>query len=110
MRFAIENPNKETAYRFVGSFRICILSSKTPKNTCLAMENRNTETAYNCRQFPYFNFKWKTPKNMRFAMEDTNTETAYNCRQFPYFNFMLKNAKKQAFCNGKPEYGNCLQL
>ena len=74
------------------------------------MENQDTETAYNCRQFPYFNFKWKTPKNMRFAMEDTNTETAYNCRQFPYLNFKLKNAKKHAFCNGKPEYGNCLQL
>ena len=74
------------------------------------MEKQDTETAYNCRQFPYFNFKWKTPKNMRFAMEDTNTETAYNCRQFPYLNFKLKNAKKQAFCNGKQEYGNCLQL
>ena len=82
----MENRNKETAYRFVGSFRILILSckmqkkhvlqgkigirklptivgsfriwilsGKTPKNTCLAMENRNTETAYNCRQFPFLN-------------------------------------------------------
>ena len=47
----MENRNKETAYRFVGSFRIWILSGKTPKNTCLAIENRNTETAYNCMQF-----------------------------------------------------------
>ena len=47
---------------------------------------------------------------MRFAMENPSKETAYNCRQFPYFNLKLQNAKKHAFCNGKPEYGNCLQL
>ena len=47
---------------------------------------------------------------MRFAKEDTNTETTYNYRQFLYFNFKLKIAKKHAFCNGKPNYGNCLQL
>ena len=43
-------------------------------------------------------------------MEDTDTETAHNCSQFPYFNFKWQNAKKHVFSNGKPEYGNCLQL
>ena len=69
------------------------------------MENENTETAYNCRQFPYINFKWQNVTKTCVLQWRTDTETAYNCRQFPYLNFKLKNAKKQAFCNGKPEYG-----
>ena len=84
-----------------------------------AIEDPNMETAYNCRQFPFLNFKWgnakkhvlcngkpqiqqlptiigifciwilssKTAKNMRFAKADTNTETTYNRKQFPYCNF-----------------------
>ena len=51
----------------VGSFRIWILSGKTPKNTRLAIENWNTETVYNCRQFPYFNFKWKNANKHAFC-------------------------------------------
>ena len=45
-----------------------------------AMDNPNTETAYNCRQFPYMNFKMKNAKKHTF------------------------------FCNGGHEYENCLQL
>ena len=41
----------------IGSFRILILSGKTSKNMRFAMKNRYTETAYNCRHFPYLNFK-----------------------------------------------------
>ena len=32
-----------------------------------AMENPNTETAYNCRLFPYFNFKWQKAKKHVFC-------------------------------------------
>ena len=32
-----------------------------------AMENTNTETAYNCSQFSYFNFKWKNTKKHAFC-------------------------------------------
>ena len=42
----------------VGCLGFWILSSKTPNNVRFAMETPNTETAYNCRQIPYFNFKW----------------------------------------------------
>ena len=101
----------------------------------VAVENPNTEIAYNFRQFPYFNFKrqnaknhafcngrheygsssilifsGKTAKNMRFAMKDTNTETAYNCNLFLYLNFKWKNARKHAFGNLVHEHRNCLQL
>ena len=47
----------------------------------LSMEDTNTETAYNLRKFPYFNFGKKiAKKNMLFAFDDTNTEIAYNFR------------------------------
>ena len=32
-----------------------------------AMENPKTETAYNCRQFPYFNSMWKNAKQHAFC-------------------------------------------
>ena len=35
-------------------------------------------------------------------------ETFYNCRQFSYFNFSLQSNKNNVFCEGKPEYENCL--
>ena len=61
----------------LGIIRISILIAKTPKNMAIAMEETNTKTAYNCRQFPYLNFKMKkTPKTIRIPMWDTNTETA----------------------------------
>ena len=43
-------------------------------------------------------------------MENPNTETAYRGRQIPYFDFGHQNTKKQAFCDGRAEYGYCLQL
>ena len=51
------------------------------------MENQITETAYNCKQFPYLILSGISPKNMSFQIKDTNNETAYNCMHFSYFNF-----------------------
>ena len=51
------------------------------------MEDTNTETPYNCRQFPYLNLKWKNTKNMWYVMENPNTETTNDCRQFRYLNY-----------------------
>ena len=42
--------------RIVCSFRILILSDNTPKYMRFGMKGTNTETVYNCRPFPYFNF------------------------------------------------------
>ena len=39
------------------------------------MEDTDTETAYNCRQFPYLNFKWKNAKKHAFAMENPSTDS-----------------------------------
>ena len=33
------------------------------------MENRNTETAYNCRQFSYLNYQWQNTKKHAFGNE-----------------------------------------
>ena len=74
MRFAVKNPNTETAYN------------------C---------RHYPHLEFSHQNFK--TSKNMRFTLENTNTETVYIGRLFPCLNFSHQNTKKYAFCNGKPE-------
>ena len=94
----------------VNSFRIVILSGKTPKNMLFAIENLNTETAFNYKHISYLILSGNTQKNMGFTMEETNTETVYNCSLFPYFKFKWKNSLKHAFCNGRHEYENCLQL
>ena len=61
--FAMENPNTETAYRSVGSFRIWILTGKSTKNM-QAMENQNKETAYrSVGSFRIWILIGKTPKN-----------------------------------------------
>ena len=51
----------------------------------------------------------KYKKTYVLEIDNTNTGTAYNW-QFPYLNFKWQNDKKQAFCDGKPKNGNCLQL
>ena len=94
----------------VDSFNILSISGKTPKNMRFAIENQNTETAYNCRQFSYLNFHWQKKKSMRFEMKNQNTQNAYNCIQLPYLNYKWQKAKNHAFLYGKPEYGKCLQL
>ena len=104
MYFEKENPITE--------FCIWIRQQKT-KNMHFAMENNNTETAYNCRHFTHLDFSnqnFKTSKNMRFTLENTNTETVCIGRQFPCLNFSHQNIKKYAFWKGKSEYGNCPQL
>ena len=75
---------------------------------CFTMNNLNTETAYNCSQFPYLYSSFEntknhafcdgkseygivgsfriiilpglTPKNIHFIMKNQNKKTAYNCR------------------------------
>ena len=50
MRFAVDNPNTETADN-VGSFRIQIIGSETGKKMGFAADNPNTETADNVGSF-----------------------------------------------------------
>ena len=50
----------------VGSFRNLVLSGKTQKIMRFTLENPNTETAHNCWQFPYLNFKWEKAKKHAF--------------------------------------------
>ena len=85
----------------VSSVCIWILASKTPKNMPFIMENPNTETAYNCRQFPYLNLACKAPKSMYFEKKNPITEFCIW--------FSQQKTKKHALCNGKPENGNFLQ-
>ena len=46
MRFAVDNPNTETADNFY-SFCIWIIGTETAKKTRFAVDNPNTETANN---------------------------------------------------------------
>ena len=60
----MENTNTETVYKSVDSFRIWILSGKTPKNMRIAMENL-TKTAYRfVVSFRIWILCGKTSKNM----------------------------------------------
>ena len=64
MRYGVLHPKMQIQKLpiIVGSFHICILAPKRPKIMRLAVKNPNTETAYNCRQFPYLHLSEQTTK------------------------------------------------
>ena len=101
MYFAKENSNTGTAYKL---FPYLDFSHQNTKKHALCNRNPNTESTYN---FHFWFLAFKTSKNMRFAMENTNTKTVYKSTQFPSLDFSQQNTKKYAYCDGKPEYGNC---
>ena len=78
------------------------------------MENQNTETTYNLKQFHYFNFKCQNAtKTCVLESRIRIQKRAYNCRQLMYYNFKWKNAKSMRFEIDNPVREttyNCMQF
>ena len=70
-----------------------------------AIEDTNTETSNNYRQFLYLYFKLPNAKKHGFAMENMSNKTAYNCKQLPYLNFKWRNAEKTRILQRKTGIG-----
>ena len=51
------------------------------------MDYPNTETAYDCTQNPYLDFRFVNREKRAFEIVNLNTKTADICRQFPQLYF-----------------------
>ena len=71
----------------VESYRIWIFDDKTQKKMRFTSEYQNTETSFNCWQFPSFDYNWLNTKKKRLPIDHPNTDTNYNCELFPYFDY-----------------------